>query len=90
MAHTRIHARLVLLGGVVTGALTVVWALAYLAGRGGADGIPLVALVLGPAAGIVVALAATCLAGHPASTAQEDAPVPSDSRAPAVPAGGTR
>lgn len=89
MARTRIHVRLVLLGGVMTGALTLVWALAYLAGTGDAGHLPLVTLVLGPAAGALTALAAARLTGHPVRPAARKPPAPTDDR-PAVPARGAR
>jgi len=82
MARHRTHVRLVLLGGAVAGALTAVWASAFLLAAGR---LPLAVLVLGPAAGILTALAAARLSGHPArSPRSETAPAARDDR-PAVP-----
>lgn len=78
MAHRRIHVRPVALCGAVTGALTVLWGLAYAVAAGAVGGIALVALVLSPVVGIGIALVAARLSGHPAGRAAQD------SRPPAV------
>jgi fructose-specific phosphotransferase system IIC component len=88
MARGRVHVRLLVLGGAVTGGLTVLWALAHAAGTGG-DISPL-PLVLGPLAGVVAAVVAGRLAGHPAGQATHNANVRPDSRPPAVPTRSTR
>jgi fructose-specific phosphotransferase system IIC component len=87
MARTRIHTRLVVLGGAVTGTLTVLWGLAYSVGTGGRGDILLVVvpLALGPIVGAGTAVVAMCLAGHPAGRATKD-----DNRPPAIPARGVR
>jgi hypothetical protein len=88
VARGRIHVRLVVLSGAVTGGLSVLWALAHAAGTGG-DVSP-VPLVLGPLAGVVAALVAGRLAGHPAGKATHNAASRPDGRPPTVPTRNTR
>jgi hypothetical protein len=90
MARRRVHVRLVVLGGAATSTLTVLWASAYVVGTGGLSGVPVLALVIGPAVGVVAALAATFLSGHPADTPTKNTAAPSDRRPPALPARSAR
>jgi fructose-specific phosphotransferase system IIC component len=90
MARRRVHVRLVVLGGAVTTALTPLWALTYAVGTGGLSGVPVLALVLGPVVGVVAALAAAFLSGHPAGTPTKDTAPPPDRRPPALPARSAR
>jgi hypothetical protein len=90
MIRTRLVG-LPILGGAMTSALTVVWALAYAAGAGvDAGDIPLAPILLGPAAGVLTVLAAARLSGHPADpasdTSHDNATTPEPSHA--VPASG--
>ncbi|HZO64506.1 MAG TPA: hypothetical protein VFB74_05855 [Kribbellaceae bacterium] len=87
MARHRTHVRVVLLGAAVTGALTAVWALAFLLAAGR---LPFAVLVLGPAAGILTALAAARLSGHPARHPRSDAPPAATDNRLAVPVGSGR
>jgi fructose-specific phosphotransferase system IIC component len=90
MTRRRVHVRLVVLGGTVTSTLTALWALTYAVGTGGLSGVPVLALVLGPVVGVVAALAATFLSGHPAGTPTKNTSPPSGRRPPALPARSAR
>jgi fructose-specific phosphotransferase system IIC component len=85
MARRRVHLRLVVLGGAVTSALTALLALTYAVGTGGLSGVPVLALVLGPVVGVVAALSAPCLSGHPAGKARRATPTSLNRRPPALP-----